>query len=177
MHHALQNHPATACSAVTGFDVELALADRNRLSLSYVLQGRIPDLSIPKSATARRVDGLWRHTCCELFIGESDVEAYYEFNFSPSTEWAAYRFDRYRSGMTAPDDMESPSIEMISSDSRLNLHAFVNLERLRFQSGKVRIALAAVVEDREQRMSYWALTHPLAKPDFHHAGGFVELTL
>ena len=34
-----------------------------------------------------------------MFIRPEDGEGYYEFNFSPSGEWAAYRFSGYREGM------------------------------------------------------------------------------
>jgi hypothetical protein len=37
----------------------------------------------------------------------------------------------------------------------------------------LRLGLAAVIEDKAQVLSYWALKHPAEKPDFHHADGFV----
>ena len=46
-----------------------------------------------------RTDELWRSTCFELFLRFDDDERYVEFNFSPSTRWAAYAFDGYREGM------------------------------------------------------------------------------
>jgi hypothetical protein len=40
------------------------------------------------------------------------------------------------------------------------------------------LALAAVLEDRDGRLSYWALEHPSERPDFHHPNSFVlELPL
>jgi hypothetical protein len=36
----------------------------------------------------------------------------------------------------------------------------------------VQLALAAVIEDGNGRLSYWALGHPQGKPDFHHPDGF-----
>src|ERR1019366_4823177 len=36
----------------------------------------------------------------------------------------------------------------------------------------LRIALAAVIEDENGRLSYWGLRHPPGKPDFHHPNGF-----
>ncbi len=36
----------------------------------------------------------------------------------------------------------------------------------------LRLALSAVVEDREGRLSYWAMRHPPGRPDFHHPEGF-----
>ena len=35
------------------------------------------------------------------------------------------------------------------------------------------LGICAVVEDKAQVLSYWALKHPAEKPDFHHAGSFV----
>ncbi len=37
----------------------------------------------------------------------------------------------------------------------------------------LRLALSAVIEETDGRLSYWALAHPAAKPDFHHAEAFV----
>ena len=39
-------------------------------------------------------------------------------------------------------------------------------------AGHWRIALAAVIEDENGGLSYWALRHPPGKPDFHHPNGF-----
>jgi hypothetical protein len=36
----------------------------------------------------------------------------------------------------------------------------------------LRLGLAAVIEDETSRLSYWALSHPAEKPDFHHADSF-----
>jgi hypothetical protein len=42
---------------------------------------------------------------------------------------------------------------------------------------RLRIALAAVIEDENGRLSYWGLRHPPGKPDFHHPDGFaLEVT-
>ncbi len=35
-----------------------------------------------------------------------------------------------------------------------------------------RLGLAAVVEETNGTITYWALTHPSGKPDFHHIDGF-----
>ena len=36
----------------------------------------------------------------------------------------------------------------------------------------LRLALAAVVEEDDGRLSYWALQHAPGNPDFHHPEGF-----
>ncbi len=46
------------------------------------------------------------------------------------------------------------------------------------RGSKVRCALSAVLENDDGELSYWALHHPAATPDFHHPAGFVmELEL
>ena len=37
---------------------------------------------------------------------------------------------------------------------------------------RVRVALAAVLEGSDGVLSYWALRHPAASPDFHHPESF-----
>jgi hypothetical protein len=37
----------------------------------------------------------------------------------------------------------------------------------------LRLALAAVIEERRGRLSYWGLAHPPGKPDFHHPENFL----
>lgn len=37
----------------------------------------------------------------------------------------------------------------------------------------VRLGLAAVVEEDNGNLSYWALRHCAGRPDFHHPAGFV----
>lgn len=65
---------------------------------AYAVTGRISDLAIPAVVTAARKDELWRHICFEAFVGSPPDVAYYEFNFAPSTQWAACRFSGYRAG-------------------------------------------------------------------------------
>jgi len=44
---------------------------------------------------------------------------------------------------------------------------------LRLRAGSaLRLGLTAVVEDRAQGLSYWALKHVAEKPDFHRADSF-----
>src|SRR5882724_3177957 len=98
MHQALRLHPDSRCTAVTSIDVEVARPHPGHLLLRYVVAGRIGDLRLPPVVAPARADELWRHTCFEAFVRPSPSAAYTEFNFAPSTQWAAYRFDGYRSG-------------------------------------------------------------------------------
>jgi hypothetical protein len=124
---------------------------------------------LPPMVAAAGADELWRHTCFEAFVRPSADPGYYEFNFSPSTQWAAYRFDSYRSGMRVATEIDAPRIEMRSTAESYTLQAaleFVGLASL------LHLGLSAVLEETNGGKSYWALAHPPGKPDFHHADCF-----
>jgi hypothetical protein len=130
---------------------------------------------IPSPAIPRRVDGLWQHTCFEAFVGFKDSPAYYEFNFSPSREWAAYAFRVYRDGGPLEDEELAPVISIRKTSDVLELNAVVQLGRLPLLQPEIviRLGLSAVIEDSDGGLSYWALKHPAKKPDFHHVDSFV----
>ena len=144
------------------------------LQLRYLVDGDIGRLLIPHARPPRRADRLWQHTCFEAFVAVGSGAGYYELNFSPSTEWAVYRFSAYREGMTAVEPMRSPRISTDVDADRLAVAVAIELEPLLDLRPDVglRVALSAVVEDAEHRVSYWSLAHAPGKPDFHHPDGF-----
>ena len=110
----------------------------------------------------------------EAFIAEARQPAYHsEFNFAPSGEWAIYAFRGYRDGGPLADESMRPQIAVSSNDRQLELDTMVRLDSLPgiYAGTALRIGLSAVVEASDGR-SYWALHHPLDRPDFHHADGF-----
>jgi predicted GIY-YIG superfamily endonuclease len=164
---AMKLHPTCVCDALTGIEVTLSRR-QGFVNLLYVVGGTIAGLLIPAPASPRRRDGLWRHSCFEAFVRAPGEAAYGEFNFAPSGEWAAYRFDAYRTGMEAAD-VPPPSIRTRRDSGRLEVQ--VSLE---VGAKPLRLALSAVIEETNGRNSYWALAHPAAKPDFHHPDSFVH---
>ena len=139
------------------------------LILSYVVSGRTSDLRWPPVVAAERADELWRHTCFEAFVRPSTGPAYYEFNFSPSTQWASYQFSGYRSGMRVATEISAPRIEMRSDEATFTLQAALELDGL---SSSLDLGLSAVLEETNGHKSYWALAHPPGKADFHHSDSF-----
>jgi hypothetical protein len=170
--HPLVPHPSTPCAAVRALAVDAHRAGETRLRLRYVLTGDLDRLRIAPQQPPRRADKLWQHTCFEAFVAAAGIEGYSEFNFAPSTEWAAYGFPGYRSGMTALDPAGLPRISVERGPERLALEAEIDLAALPGGRGELRLALSAVVEASDGSLSYWALRHPPGKPDFHHADGF-----
>jgi hypothetical protein len=172
--HALVPHPDTPCAAVRSLTIGLERAAPTLLTLHYRLEGDIEALRIPEARPQVRVDGLWRHTCFEAFIGQSAASAYWELNFSTSGAWAAYQFIAYREGMAPLMKGAAPSISARAMSQSLVLSVAVDLSWIsRATTAELVLGVAAVIETRERGLSYWALKHPAAKPDFHHADSFV----
>lgn len=155
-------HPAFPPAAVEEIEVAAELR-RGPASLAWKVRGALPH--IPSPAAPVRTDGLWRTTCFELFVRPEGGTGYFEFNFSPSHAWAAYRFDDYRAGM-ADLPLPVPMIEPIED----GVHVAVDLSAL--PPGPWRAALTAVIEEQDGTKSYWALAHPPGKPDFHDPACF-----
>ena len=174
MRQPLRLHPDSRSIAVTSIDVEIARPRVGSLELSYIVAGQMSSIRMPVAAANARSDGLWRHTCFEAFIRASSDIGYYELNFSPSGQWAAYQFSGYRNGMRVADEITGVPIEVRSSPDSCVLRASLDPDRFAglLPERAWRIGLSAVIEDTNGDISYWALAHPPGKPDFHHADGF-----
>ena len=172
---SLHRHPDTRCTAIESIKAFLRWHKGPVLTVTYVLNGNLELLRIPPYQSAQRGDGLWRHTCCEAFIGAKDDFEYYEFNFSPSGEWAAYSFRDYRDGGPYNGEGLEPKITFERDAASLELSAVIRLDHLPGLQPNVclRIGLSAVIEDLDGSLSYWAFKHPSGKPDFHHGDNFV----
>jgi hypothetical protein len=143
--------PSTA-NAARALNVHLQETSRGSLSLCYVLDADLSSLRIPAIRAARQTDELWEHTCFEAFIRKTaDSPAYYELNVSPSTERALYSFDDYHQNMKPVTPPQPPRISVTREANRL----------------------AAVIEDADGELEYWALNHVSSTPDFHHRESFI----
>ncbi len=174
MRQSLRLHPDSLCAAIKHIEAEITRPSAGSLVFSYVVNGKIADLRVPPPAPAAHTDGLWQHTCFEAFVRIADSASYYEFNFSPSQQSAAYRFNGYRSGMQVATGMTAPLIEVQSSPTCYRLQASLEFDAMPCspKDGTWRIGLAAVIEETNGQKSYWALAHPPGKADFHHPDGF-----
>jgi hypothetical protein len=168
----LHVHPSTPSDSIESLSVAVERRNEATLAIRYIVIGDMTRLALPPPASPRRADELWRHTCFELFARQSGRQAYYEFNFSPAGPWAAYAFDDYRSGMTELSLMNAPRVSSLLESNRLEVEAHIEIPLEDRSSDAFEFALAAVIEDRQDGLSYWALAHPKTKPDFHHADGF-----
>jgi hypothetical protein len=166
---ALIRHPASACPPVTGIEVRVSKTGPCQLSVEYVVHGDIGGLKLPAVTLPEQRDNLWQATCFELFVALDDG-GYAEFNFSPSTCWAAYRFDDYRSGMRDVDGVR-PVVDVMATDRSLTVAVDLDLAAMIPDLDR-RVGLSAVIEQADGNKSWWALVHPSDKPDFHHRDCF-----
>jgi hypothetical protein len=150
-----------------------ARSDDHVLTLQYEASGDTSGLLIPAARAAARAHGLWRHTCFEAFLAGAGQAGYLELNFSPSGEWAVYRFRDYRDGMLAVTPESPPRIVVETSRERLAMSVEIPLRSIDVaDEHPLRVGLAAVIESRSGTLSYWALRHPAGEPNFHHPDSF-----
>jgi hypothetical protein len=170
----LRCHPSARPEAVRAIQVLVGRSAGAELRMTFRIDGDISRLSVPSLGVPRIGAQLWRHTCFEAFIAVEGQSAYHEFNFAPSTEWAVYAFTGYRNGGPLADEMTRPQIAVRSTARRLELDALVRLDRMSpiHSQACLRVGLSTVIEASDG-FSYWALRHPMDKPDFHNADGFV----
>jgi hypothetical protein len=166
-------HPSTPPLKTDYVDVEIRSAGGGRLFLRYVVECDTSILLLPEPFEPVRSDRLWQTTCFELFIGQADSDRYFEYNFSPSTEWALYRFSEYRKGM-AEEMIRRPRITCDYSESHFALNAEFDLPDA-LHKEPLMLGMSVVVEESDGHKSYWALAHPSDEPDFHHKDCFALL--
>lgn len=169
----LTAHPSTPCAAIECFSVAIT-PHHLALQLEYRIDGQIDALRFAPPRSPQRTDGLWHHSCCELFLRPAAGPAYREFNFSPSGEWAAYAFSAYRQSMQSLPLPGTPRIAVRSAARHWTLSVELPWDPPACASpGAWRVGLCAVIETGQGALSYWAARHGGARPDFHHADSFI----
>src|SRR5260370_3231210 len=88
----LAAHPSTPSDAVRSVGVQLRAEGPGLLVFKFSLDADMSRIRVPLSGAGGRADGLWKHTCFEAFVASANAPGYHEVNFSPSLDWAIYRF-------------------------------------------------------------------------------------
>jgi hypothetical protein len=171
----LKPHPDSPGPAIE-IAVEVLRPRTPAVALRYVVSGEVSRVVLPEAVRPSRADELWRTTCFEAFI-ETTGGGYCELNLSPTGRWAAYEFTGYRAGMQSHAGVEKRDSARVRDETGFSLAGTFDLDRLIGDAPRPwRMGLSAVIEDVDGGISYWALTHPPGKPDFHHPDSFA-LTL
>jgi len=144
----------------------------NRLTLEYKLT-EASEITIPTSAIdpLRQLD-LWEHTCCEFFLGIKDSTEYWEFNLSPAGHWNAFHFLDYRQNIIEETAFETLPFRVAQKDNYLHMSLEVDLNKIVQPEQSLEMGITAVIADRAEGLSYWALSHPGKEADFHSRSSF-----
>ncbi|MDB5675785.1 MAG: hypothetical protein JWM65_2767 [Sphingomonas bacterium] len=169
----LISHPDFPSVAIEQISVMVDRWPDGRLGVGYIATGAIEEVIWPTQGESIFADELWKHTCFEGFVLD-EASAYVEFNLAPSTQWAAYRFDSYRSGMRRALDVATSGLTFMADPTTWragHMRGFISFPEL---VGRPvwQLGLSAVIEARDGTKSYWALAHAPGQPDFHNADCF-----
>ncbi len=178
----LNPHPAQSPTIPMTVEANVTLSSDDTVIFSF--RGHYqPDergsigVALPAPAAPAECDGLWQHTCCEAFISVPNAADYFEFNFSPSGCWAAYRFDDYRARDESFRYVPAPEIKFKHDEYGFELTATIDSAVLwsRWPQHQTwQIGLTAVIEATDGHKTYWAMRHDdIEKPDFHLRTQFV----
>lgn len=167
-------HPATppaepAFKLWANVDYAGAFGATGTLNIWFGIGARMGRFVIPPSDGPGRRDELWRTTCFEAFVRADGEEAYREYNFAPSGDWAAHDFTAPRTGMAETTVDSPPYIRCEDNMTWFALGATVAIEA----GHEWALGLSAVLEEQDGTKSYWALAHHGEQPDFHDPAGFI----
>jgi hypothetical protein len=166
---SLVPHPSAPSPPAIDIYAVALMQGGGRVSFRYRVRGEVSRIRLPEATKNARTDGLWRHTCFEVFVAPKDASSYVELNFATSTAWAAYTFENYRFGMKPLATLKPPAITFKSETDVLVFDVSMQMRLLTLDS---RLGFSAVIEDLDGQVSHWALAHPAAKADFHDANGW-----
>lgn len=166
--------PDPALPAVRAVTAQVAKTSE-QLLVRFVLESEVAALRLPEPAARPGPhDGLWQHTCFEAFVGDGASARYAEFNFSPSGSWAGYAFSRPRVRVATALAAITQTPRCRHDGGTLHLDARIDVTAIGWTiTPATPIGLSAVLEARDGRLTYWALCHPGAKPDFHDRRGWI----
>ena len=164
--------PFTACGpfAISG----TISRSRTDLMITYNLTGPLNNLNIaPPADNPSRQWVLWEHTCFELFLGGQGAGGYWEWNLSPAGHWNVFRLNGYRQGIQEEPAFQALPFTVQRRPEALRLTLGIDLAAIVTANQPLEVGLSAVLQPQNGRLSYWALTHHGAEPDFHNRDGFV----
>ena len=124
----LVRHPDTPPGAIVTVDAELRPRADGATATWFGDRRRRRGSIVPTPADAGARRRLWKTTCFEAFVRPARADAYREWNFAPSGQWAAYDFDGYREGMTRADVGATPYIRMEDNLTWWTLGATIAVE-------------------------------------------------
>jgi hypothetical protein len=145
----------------------------NILSIEYQLFGDLNAISIdPPVSTPSRQFHLWEATCFEFFIGIPGDRNYWEFNLSPSGDWAVFALDDYRQGLRNELAFTSLPFQVDLYPNYITLSLEFDLSELILAEQDLEMSVTTVIKSSQGELSYWAIKHSGKEADFHLRDSF-----
>ena len=164
--------PFAAPPGISGVEGTIAWQG-DGLVIAFRLTGAMETISFPApQTTPHRRDGLWLESCCECFVQRAGHDGYHETNVGFTGDWNVYRFVKYRSGMAEENRIDTLQSTAVIAREEATLRCRVPLARCFTGTATLRVGLSCILLHRTGERSYWALSHPGSRPDFHDARAF-----
>ena len=150
------------------------LDTKSSLCVDFEVKGDLKSLALPEPSTVRRRQHeLWKATCFDVFV-QTTSQAYREFNFAPSGDWACYQFSGYRAEMRLPQLLATPDIRTKRSLTTYSMTIHMMAIDLFDDPNTVEVSLGiSAVLKTSVGFEYWAIEHCAQNPDFHHPKSFI----
>ncbi len=146
--------------------------DDQAFYLVFKIQGDLGSINLGEYHPKKeRVLKLWEKTCFEFFIKDQNSNQYLEFNFSPNFSWNAFYFQDYRSELREWEEIHSIEIDILNSLDHFTLMAkipYKNIIQKLNSLNNLSYSTTAVLLEKDQSKSYWAIDHLDQVPNFHY---------
>ena len=137
-----------------------------QLVLSFVLQGVREHYLFDTKNHAKRADELWRATCFEMFIKNSNSKKYWELNIAPNGSWNFYRFSDYKKDRQEESRVLTPKVLFKQERDEVSVNVEVDFTEKLFDES-VDFNLALILLDIEGKRHFYTLNPKEGVADFH----------
>ncbi|MCX5965578.1 MAG: DOMON-like domain-containing protein [Cyanobacteria bacterium] len=141
------------------------------LILQYEMTGAIESILMAEREYPTRQMGLWETTCFECFFGVPGQDWYWEVNLSAAGHWNVFKLDGYRSRLR--EELAIEELTILIDRSAFSLEIQFDLSLLGLENSELELSVTAVMADKLDEISYWAVCHAGVEADFHLRDSFV----
>lgn len=150
--------------------------EHHQVKLCFELTGTIEEIELDSLIpNPERSDNLWQTTCFEFFVKSDNSTNYWEYNLSPSSNWAIYGFSDYRKNRFDELSISNIGINIDMLSKNYKLSSILPLPKA-LHGQNLEIGISSVIQDKSGNIYYYALkhakTHSKAEPDFHDKNCF-----
>jgi len=121
------------------------------------------DLSLTRDKTGNRVRNLWEGNCFEIFYFLQSGE-YKEWNFAWNGDWNCYTFTKYRYPAPPQECKNVSNPKVFTTKTEKGIKQLVHFYE---PEEMVSYNLTAVILEKDNRPTHYAIKHLKDKPDFH----------